>query len=198
MAPALDVRSSQARLVRRPRAVASNAVIAMLIFVVTEAMFFGGLISALTIVRAGTGGDWPPPGQPRLPFAETAFNTAVLLASGVTVWLARRADRRDGERTLRLMLVSLGLASAFVMLQGMEWQALIREGLTLQSSHQGSFFYLIVGAHALHAIVALVLCGLCCVRLARGTLSADWFKGFSIYWYFVVGLWPLLYLKVYS
>jgi cytochrome c oxidase subunit 3 len=196
MVPALGARSSQARLIR-PRAVASNAVIGITIFVVTEAMFFAGLISALAIVKAGTGGDWPPPGQPRLPLEATAFNTLVLLASGVTVWLAGRAHADRPERTQRLMLTSLGLGATFVLLQGIEWQALLRDGMTLTSSHQGSFFHLIVGAHALHALVAIAFIGIACRRSSRGELNAEWFRGFRIYWYFVVLLWPLLYLKVY-
>ncbi len=196
MAPAFDARSSRARLVR-PRSVASNAVIGITIFVVTEAMFFAGLISALTIVRAGAGGDWPPPGQPRLPLEATAFNTLVLLASGVTVWLAGRAHAARPERRQRLMLISLGLGSTFVVLQGIEWQALLRAGMTLTSSHQGSFFYLIVGAHALHALIAIVFISIACWRSSRSALNAEWFRGFRIYWYFVVLLWPLLYLKVY-
>ena len=48
------------------------------LFVFTEVMLFAGLISAFSIARAtAIGGMWPPPNQPRLPIATTAFNTAV-------------------------------------------------------------------------------------------------------------------------
>ena len=59
----------------------SSGVLGMLIFMVTEAMFFAGLISAYMVIRAGIE-EWPPWGQPRLPVVATAFNTVMLLASG--------------------------------------------------------------------------------------------------------------------
>lgn len=194
---AVDVRRSEPRLVRRRAAVAPNAVVAVLIFVVTEAMFFAALISALTIVRAGAGEAWPPPGQPRLPLEATALNTVALIASGLTMFLAGRAHGADGRRTALWMFGSLVLAGAFVAAQGAEWVALIREGLTLRSSNHGSFFYVIVGAHALHALVALGFLAAGWLRLRRGRLDPEWFRGLRIYWYFVVALWPLLYVRVY-
>ena len=74
--------------IKQPRRVPAipSAVLAMLIFVVAEVMFFAGVLSAYTIVKSGTlPGMWPPPGQPRLPAGETAFNTAALLMSGVVL-----------------------------------------------------------------------------------------------------------------
>ncbi|MDP7743878.1 MAG: cytochrome c oxidase subunit 3, partial [Lentisphaeria bacterium] len=58
----------------------SHAALGMIIFVVCEIMFFGGLVSAYLVGSAGQ--DWPPTGQPRLPVWTTAFNTVVLLLSG--------------------------------------------------------------------------------------------------------------------
>ena len=48
--------------------VVPNGVLGMLLFVATETMLFGGMISAFTIIRTSAL-IWPPPGQPRLPFA---------------------------------------------------------------------------------------------------------------------------------
>src|SRR5262245_14495533 len=74
----------------RRRQVAPNGVIGMLIFVVAETMFFGGLISAHTIVKTMALTGWPPPGQPRLPVHETLINTAALIASGFVLYYAHR------------------------------------------------------------------------------------------------------------
>ncbi|MGH7288155.1 MAG: cytochrome c oxidase subunit 3, partial [Myxococcota bacterium] len=82
----------------RPMPLVSNAVLGMSIFIFTEAMLFAGLISAHTIARASAPLGWPPPGQPRLPFEETAVNTAALLLSGVSVFVAQRLLRRDRRR----------------------------------------------------------------------------------------------------
>ncbi|MEX0912629.1 MAG: cytochrome c oxidase subunit 3, partial [Gemmatimonadota bacterium] len=68
--------------VRREKLI-PNGVMGMLMFIFTELMFFGGFVSAHTIVRSQTAGQmWPPFGQPRLPAEETAINTAALIASG--------------------------------------------------------------------------------------------------------------------
>ncbi len=174
-----------------------NAVLGMLIFVMCEAMMFAGLISAFTIVRTSALGAWPPPGQPRLPLEETAINTAALLLSGVLLYLAHRAFRREPRSASRLLLISIGLGAFFVVFQGFEWAALIREGLTLTSSNHGSFFYLIVGMHALHAVAALIVLVYVWDRLRRSGPASSLFYGAQVFWYFVVGLWPILYLRVY-
>jgi heme/copper-type cytochrome/quinol oxidase subunit 3 len=173
-----------------------NGVMGMLIFVAAEAMLFAGMISAFTIIRGGAV-MWPPPGQPRLPLERTAFNTALLLASGAALVLARRTFARDRRRALRPLLAALLLGAGFVGLQGVEWVRLIREGLTLSSSSLGSFFYLIVGMHALHAVAALCVLAYVWMRLSRGWLASSQLAAAEVFWYFVVGLWPILYGVVY-
>jgi cytochrome c oxidase subunit 3 len=173
-----------------------NAVLGMTLFVAAETMLFGGLISAFTITRSSAL-QWPPLGQPRLPFAETAVNTAALLLSGLFLFLAQRAYARDRARALRPLGISLLLGAFFVVFQGVEWVALVREGVTLTSSTMGSFFYLIVGMHALHAVGALGLLGHTWLRLRQGWLVQSQLAAAQVFWYFVVGLWPVLYLVVY-
>jgi cytochrome c oxidase subunit III len=186
-----------ARPVRVTReAVAPNAVIGMLIFVVTEIMLFSGFISAFTITRAAYN-TWPPIGQPRLPAHATLFNTAALLASGAVLYAANRAFVRKSESAKRLLLISLLLGAFFVGFQGMEWASLLREGLTLTSSNHGAFFYLIIGLHGLHALAAVLLMAYMYRRMLRGQLTQSAFMTSQIFWYFVVGVWPVLYLRVY-
>jgi heme/copper-type cytochrome/quinol oxidase subunit 3 len=180
----------------RHEPILASGVMGMLIFVVTEIMFFAGLISAFTIMRAGAP-IWPPPGQPRLPVEETALNTAALLASGVFLVLAQRRFRRDRAGAQSPLLTAMLLGAFFVLSQGVEWVALIRQGLTLTSSSLGSFFYLIVGLHALHALVAIGLLANAWWKLRRGWLAQSQLATAGVFWFFVVGVWPFLYLVVY-
>ena len=180
----------------RREPVVPSGVLGMLIFVFTEGMVFAGLISAFTIIRAQAI-LWPPPGQPRLPIEETALNTAALLLSGLTLYWAKRRFRRDPRSALRPLLATVLLGSFFVCFQGVEWVRLISEGLTMTSSVLGSFFYLIVGVHALHAVAAIGLLVYVYVRLRRGWLSAGSLASAEVLWYFVVGVWPVLFLVVY-
>lgn len=173
-----------------------NGVLGMLIFVMTEIMFFAGLISAFTIIKAGAP-IWPPPGQPRLPIEETALNTAALLLSGVMLFVAGRRYQKSRESARLPLLLSMGLGLFFVVFQGAEWVALISQGLTLTSSALGSFFYLIVGLHALHAVAALALLARAALRIQRGWLARRQLATAEVFWYFVVGIWPVLYAVVY-
>jgi heme/copper-type cytochrome/quinol oxidase subunit 3 len=177
--------------------VVPNGVLGVLIFVFTEVMFFGGLVSAYIIGEASAPFGWPPPDQPRLPWEETAFNTAALLASGFFVWRAGRTFARDRREARWPLMIALGLGAFFVMAQGVEWIDLVREGLTLTSSTHGGFFYLIVGSHAVHALAAVVVLATTLAALFRDRLDATTFAAVRIYWYFVVAVWPFLYTQVY-
>ena len=180
----------------RPTPAVPSGVLGMLIFVVAEAMLFAGLVSAFTIIRASAV-VWPPRDQPRLPVEETALNTAALLVSGVLLFLAQRALRRDRAAAARLLLISLLLGVFFVTFQGAEWVRLVGQGLTLTSSSLGGFFYLIIGLHALHAVAAVALLAHASLGLRRGWLAPSQLATAAVFWYFVVGVWPVLYFRVY-
>lgn len=199
MAAAPAVTDARALETARPRRFADNATLGMALFVFTEAMLFTGFISAFMIVEAGAPpGTWPPPGQPRLPFERTAANTLALLASGVLLYVAGRKLKRHGPAAAeRWMWLALLLGAAFVALQGAEWVALLRHGLTLTSSQLGSFFYLIIGTHALHAVAAIVALTFTWLAVRSGRLPKSKLAAVRLFWYFVVLVWPALYLVVY-
>ena len=173
--------------------VISNAVLGTLIFVIVETMLFAGMISAFLIAKTSAIGAWPPPGQPRLPVESTALNTLALLASGVMLVVAHRAFRRQQASARTPLLLAIGLGGFFVLFQGVEWVSLLREGLTLTSSNHGSFFYFIVGMHALHAVAALAALIYVYIALLRRRLFPSRFYAAELFWYFVVCLWPVLY-----
>jgi len=183
----------------RRRELVPSSVLAMLVFVGTEVMFFAGLISAFTITRAGsTPLAWTLPAGLVLPAAETAVNSIALILSGLLVFRAHRQHRAGAiPAATRTLLVATLLGTAFVLLQGREWWALLSQGVTMQSSALGAFFYLIVGTHAVHAVAAIVALAVAWSRLRRGRLSPGFFLGAQTFWYFVVGIWPVIYFRVY-
>jgi heme/copper-type cytochrome/quinol oxidase subunit 3 len=175
-----------------------DSVVGVIIFVVTEIMLFAALISANTIARASAlGGVWPPAGQPRLPVERTAINTAILLLSGVLLLIANHRLYFKPETARRYVAASILAGIAFVFLQGKEWVALLREGLTMTSSNHGAFFYLIVGAHGLHALAAIIALAYVYLLMRRGRLTPSIFTATQLFWYFVVVLWPVIYWRVY-
>lgn len=173
-------------------------VLGMLLFVGCEIMFFAGLISARFVASASLVG-WPPLGQPRLPIATTACNSLILLASGVVLYTAQRLLSRSAPWGIVMprIRLAIGLGAAFVLFQGIEWARLLHYGLTLQSSAYGSFFYLIIGAHAVHVMAALLVLALVSRGLDTGRVPVTRFWAAQVFWYFVVALWPVLYVLVY-
>ncbi len=194
----LDPARSPAPTPRTRRQVVPSAVLGTLFFVVAEVMLFSGMISAFTISKAGAlPGMWPMPGQPRLPAEATALNTVLLLLSGVVLFVSQRLFQKKSPVAHWVTLAAWALGASFVALQGVEWTALLASGLTLTSSPLGSFFYLIVGGHALHAVGALLALGWAWLQMARGKLSPGFFFGTQTFWYFVVLMWPVIYARVY-
>ena len=183
------------------QAIIPNAILAMLIFVGTEVMFFAALISAFLVIKAQIP-FWPPPGEPRLPAVATAFNTGVLLASWVLLHLAGKsyAIQFQLAKTRRLMLIGIGLGAFFVLFQGYEWIQMISFGLTMVSSVYGGLFYFIIGTHALHVTAALSFLVYLWTRMGDPSgerMDPSVLTAGRILWTFVVGIWPLLYALVY-
>lgn len=175
-----------------------NAVLGMIIFMIVEAMLFAALISAYLIVSSSVA-NWPPLGQPRLPVVTTAINSFGLLLSGFLLLQAHRVyhNPQKNIKFKPLFLAAILLGALFVVVQGIEWVRLLGFGLTMTSSVFGSFFYLIIGAHGLHAVAAIVFLGVLFCRFKKGNLKFSSFWAAEIFWYFVVLIWPVLYVLVY-
>lgn len=183
---------------RRASTPIPSVVIAMLIFLGTEVMLFVGLVSAYLVLRAGVL-EWPPSDQPRLPVLATGLNTLVLMASAVTV-RAATLDVRGGGSGVRPLAVTAALGAVFLGVQGWEWARMIGYGLTTSSGLYGSTFYTLVGVHAVHAFLGLGVLLFVLARAVRGSYSAtanDGIVAARMYWTFVVGVWPILYVLVY-
>ncbi|MFZ0247546.1 cytochrome c oxidase subunit 3 [Candidatus Binatus sp.] len=177
----------------------ADPTLGVLIFIGSEVMLFGGLLSAFLVSRASAP-FWPPANQPRLPVAVTGLNTGLLVLSGLTMWrVVRLLRQHDKTGAMRWMGITITLGALFLAIQGTEWAGLIRFGLTMTSSLYGGMFYLIVGAHALHLVAAVAVLLFVASRVWRGRYEVD-YRGVvacSVYWSFVVILWPIIYALVY-
>lgn len=178
----------------------SNSVLGLLGFLAAETMFFAGLIAGFLVLRHAAL-VWPPPFQPRLPIEVTGINTAVLLLSGFTMMRARRAIRGGSQDGLARGLGQTALLGViFLAVQGYEWTRLVSFGLTVSSGAYGATFYTLIGTHAAHVLGALIWLSVVLIRAGRGRFTARAHVPVVVcgmYWYFVVFLWPVLYLLVY-
>jgi heme/copper-type cytochrome/quinol oxidase subunit 3 len=183
----------------KSRPIVPSGVLAMAMFIATEAMFFAGLISAFVVLRAQAP-DWPPMDQPRLPVGITGINTVILLASGWTMQRALRALREGGDAVIRWLGATALLGAIFLVIQGSEWVRLVHFGLTTSSSLYGATFYTLIGAHGLHvlaALVALLVALRLAIRRRDRAGGAEWLMPYRMFWHFVVAVWPILYVLVY-
>jgi heme/copper-type cytochrome/quinol oxidase subunit 3 len=175
-----------------------NAVVATAMLTGAEVMFFTALISAYMIIRASYG-NWVPPGDIRLPIYATLLNTFILLSSGVVTFLSWRNYTREGltDKTIQWYTYAVALGAFFVAFQGYEWVKLISYGMTMTSSIFGATFFLLIGAHGLHAAASIVVMLLVRSWMVKGQMRREHFIAIQLFWYFVVGIWPILYGLVY-
>ena len=186
----------------RERPPLSNARLGVLVLLGAETMLFSGLIGTFLVFRVGNV-TWPPPSHIgiELPRVVTGINTALLLLSGYTMFQARRAIQKGHLKQLRSWLLITGLLGLlFLGVQGSEWVQLIRNGLTLQSGVYGGIFYVLIGCHAVHVLTAVIWLFIVFGMAMAGRFSTDRYVGVdtcTIYWIYVVALWPILYVLVY-
>ena len=173
----------------------SSPVIGMGIFVFTEVMFFLALISAFLVIKAGTP-EWSIPDGITLPIYTTLFNTFLLFLSGYFLWSAGNYHvKKNLEETKSQLTKAAVFGLIFVAIQGYEWVQLIQYGMTMHSGIFGACFYLLIGSHGLHALmgaIALLYFANVFEKTQRGTIHA-----LMIFWFLVVGIWPVLFGLVY-
>lgn len=182
---------------RDPRPL-DNSRLAMLCVLIVSSMLFAALIGAFLVLKTASR-TWPPAGSPPLP-GLLRWSTLVLLASSVTLALAHGALHRARLAWMRPALaLTSGLGLAFLVLQGMSWLKLVRLGLLPRTNNFGGQFYLISGAHGLHAVVGVglllwVTAGAWragAARLLRRRLALT-----AMLWHFLDAVWLALYFGV--
>lgn len=175
----------------------ANAVLGTFFFVLVEAMFFAAFISSYLVIRAGAGLNWVPPSNVRLPVEATAINTAALLISGFLMIFSMKCFANKNPKAKWLFLGALVLGISFVVFQGREWIGLINLGMTILSGVFAACFFLLIGMHGLHAVTAIVAMIYLWFTMQDDLIKIERFQAVTIYWLFIVGIWPVLYALVY-
>ena len=128
--------------------------------------------------------------------------TVCLLSSSLTAALATRALAAGRiARAASWLFVTVVLGVVFLAGTAQEWHRLIVErGFTIGTNLFGSTFYPLVGLHASHVILGLVMLSLCLVLACSGALKvvhASRVELVSWYWHFVDGVWVVVFTVVY-
>mgnify|MGYP001793844634 CR=1 FL=1 len=128
--------------------------------------------------------------------------TICLLSSSLTVYLSVDALRKNKVRLCSLWLAAtVLLGSIFLAGTAREWHKLIYEdGLTIGTNLFGTTFYSLVGLHATHVVVGLIMLVLALVFALRGQVTeanAARLDVLSLYWHFVDAVWVVVFTVVY-
>ena len=129
-------------------------------------------------------------------------NTICLLSSSVTIWLAERSIERGNMRTFGLWwLATIALGTIFLTGTGIEWYKLIyHDGLTISTNLFGTTFYSLVGLHATHVIIGLIMLTLVLLFTVTGHLRhehSERVQVLALYWHFVDAVWVIVFTVVY-
>ena len=130
------------------------------------------------------------------------LNSICLISSSLTIMLALRALGKGARGPFLLWwAATIALGGYFLFGTGVEWKRLIySEGLTIQTNLFGTTFYSLVGLHAFHVLVGLVmllivlLLGLAGAVKKEHTARAEIL---SLYWHFVDAIWIVVFTVVY-
>ena len=177
----------------------SNNKLAMWLFLGSECLLFGGLISTYMLYRGRVSDGPHPSGIYDIPF--TSVSSFVLLMSSLTMVLAvSAAQKGDDKKTNLWLLVTALLGSTFIGGQVYEFTAFYREGLGFTTSLFGSSFYTLTGFHGVHVSVGIVLLlslmGI--IRKNRVTGNkAEVVELIGLYWHFVDIVWIVIFTLVY-
>jgi len=130
------------------------------------------------------------------------FGTICLLSSSISVHLAVSALRKAKTRSCTLWLAcTVLLGSIFLATTAQEWYRLIyQKGLTIQTNLFGTTYYSLVGLHASHVIVGLILLGFTLLFSILGRVNqhhSEKLETLSLYWHFVDAVWVVVFTVVY-
>jgi cytochrome c oxidase subunit 3 len=185
----------------------------MWLFLVTEVMFFGGLFMAYLLYRVWYPEAWSE-GSRELDIQLGAINTAVLIASSLTMAFAVRAAQTGRQRAIIIWLfLTMALGLVFLIIKFFEYKHkydlnhIPGANFVFEGPHANQvqiflcLYFAMTGLHALHMVIGFALLATIAWMAAKGQFSPEWYTPVEmsgLYWHFVDIVWiflfPLLYL----
>ncbi len=167
------------------------------LIIAESAIFIIFVVAYIFYMGQSLGG--PTPQQVlRLPI----FTTICLLSSSLTIHWAVAALRKSSIRAFTAWLAgTITLGVIFLVGTGMEWRHLIYvDGLTIRTNLFGTTFYSLVGLHATHVVVGLLMLSTALVFALTGHVNEKHthrMDVLSLYWHFVDAVWVVVFTVVY-
>lgn len=185
----------------RPDTGLTNGTIGIWLFIASETMLFGALLSSFAILRSGAE-TWPDQSA-LLDVRLAVVNTLLLVGSAVTMAAARQAARaRLFERSRAYATATLVSGGAFLAITLAEYWSEIARGLLPSTNNFLGLYYAMTGLHALHVAGGLLVVGFLAGSASRlRPEHVDRFVGridaATVYWHFVDAVWLVLFVVLY-
>jgi cytochrome c oxidase subunit 3 len=173
----------------------------MLAFLFTEVAFFSTLIMTYVYFLRQVTSSVPGPADV-FDLKLALIATACLVSSSIAIHLAERALHAGNQQGfLGLWALTIGLGIAFLVCTAIEWHSLIAvHGLTISSNMFGTTYFTLVGFHALHVTIGVLVLTIVLGLGLRGQITARNTTApqlTSWYWHFVDGVWIVVFTLVY-
>jgi len=186
------------------KAVERGLALGMLLFIVSEVMFFFAFFWAYFHVSLSPaieiGCTWPPHGITVLnPWKIPLLNTVILLLSGVTLTCAHYNMVLGESRAVVLfyLIVTVVLGIIFTACQVYEY---VEAPFSIHDGVYGSTFFLLTGFHGFHVLVGTIFIIVSLLRFFYHHFTREHHLGFEAaawYWHFVDVVWLFLYIFLY-
>jgi heme/copper-type cytochrome/quinol oxidase subunit 3 len=178
----------------------SNTKLGMWLFLGSECLLFGGLITTYLLYRVPSPGTGIGPSELfDIPF--TSITSFVLLMSSLTMVLAVSALEAGDHFKFRLWTVATALlGSVFISGQVYEFTVFAREGMGYTLNRSSSAFYTLTGFHGVHVTLGIVMLVAMLLFSFRGHMPrerAETAEVVGLYWHFVDVVWILIFTVVY-
>lgn len=173
----------------------SNSVLGMLLFVISEAMFFMGFFAVYFSAYAAHP-VWPPKAVPIPAIGLPTAAVLVLIVSVATMTMAKRSGQRRDRLVIPWTAATLVLAVVFAVLLGLSYRGL---GIHTNTDIYGSLFWVLSVVALAHVIGGIVFFVLVLIQARAGELELrqDPLQSASIYWNFVAVIGIALYIIFY-
>lgn len=177
-----------------------NKKLMMWLFLGSDCMFFGTLISTHLIYRKL----YPEEFNPTTLFSLelTSFSTFILLMSSFLMALAVSAMHKGEIKSFRRNVIGvIFFGLIFLGCQVYEFTHFVHEGLTLQEGTFGSTFYLMTGTHGVHVAIGVFWLISMLFYSQSGKMEAHKnaidAEAAGLYWHFVDIVWIVIFTVVY-
>nr|YP_009002075.1 cytochrome c oxidase subunit III [Pseudocellus gertschi]AGL11937.1 cytochrome c oxidase subunit III [Pseudocellus gertschi] len=186
-----------------PTKVIKNLKWGMILFIVSEVMFFLSFFWAFFHMSLAPsmeiGSVWPPSGISSFnPLGIPLLNTAILVSSGVMItWTHHSILNNKIKQAKTSLLLTIILGVYFTTLQAFEY---LEASFSMADSCYGSTFFVATGFHGLHVIIGTTFLTTCFLRLMNLHFSNKHHFGFEAsawYWHFVDVVWLFLFISIY-